>query len=112
MFTCLHVIRREVVKRPTQTANLPVTARVNISQNVDIHVYTCQGITSALKSRTLSNLTWSKYIQVKLVDKALSCIVQGGQNDSKNQIYILWFYIHVCTCISVMNVLYIGSVLA
>ena len=42
-------------------------------------------------SRTLSNLTCSKYIyRLKLVDhfwlvKALSCIVKGGQNDSKNQ---------------------------
>ena len=46
---------------------------------------------SALKSWTLSNLTCSKYIyRSKWVNrfwlvKALSCIVEGGQNDSKNQ---------------------------
>ena len=48
----------------------------------------------ALKSGTLSNLTCSKYIyRSKLVDrfclvKALSCIVEGGQNDSQNQLKI------------------------
>ena len=53
--------------------------------------YTSQGLSSALKSQTLPNLTRSKYIyRSKLADcfwlvKALSGIVQDGQNDSKNQ---------------------------
>ena len=40
----------------------PTTTRVKISQNVDIHVCTSQGLSRALKSQTLSNLTCSKYI--------------------------------------------------
>ena len=67
------------------------TAMVKISQNVDIlpKVYLVH-----LKSQTLSNLTCSKYIyRSKWVDcfllaKALSGIVQDGQNDSRN--------VHVC----------------
>ena len=53
--------------------------------------YTCQGISSALKSQTLPNLMCSKNIyRSKWVDrfwlvKALSCIVEGGQNDSQKQ---------------------------
>ena len=67
--------------------NPSVTARVKISQNVDI----LADIYSALKNRTLSNLTCSKYIyRSKLINcfwpvKALSGIVQGGENDIKNQ---------------------------
>ena len=50
-----------------------------------------QGLPSALKSQTLSNLTCSKYIyRSKWVNrfwlvKALSGIVEGGQNDSQIQ---------------------------
>ena len=53
--------------------------------------YACQGISSALKNRSLLNLTCSKYIYgSKWVDrfwpvKASSFIVEGGQNDSQNQ---------------------------
>ena len=52
--------------------------------------YTSQGPSRAFKRQTLSNLTCSKYIyRSKWVNrfwlvKALSGIVQGGQNDSKN----------------------------
>ena len=64
-----------------------MTAKVKISQNVDIlaKVYLVH------LSQTLSNLTCTKYIyRLKWVDnfwlvKALSNIVQNGQNDSKNQ---------------------------
>ena len=68
--------------------NPSMTARVKISKK---YWYTWQGISTALESQTLSNLTCSKYIyRLKWVDrfwlvKALSGIVQGGQNDSKNQ---------------------------
>ena len=54
-----------------------------------MYTCTCQGISSALKSRTLSNLMCIKYIyRSKWVDrfgliKALSRIVEGGQNDSQ-----------------------------
>ena len=67
----------------------PMTARVKISHNVDIS--STLGISSTLKSRTLSNLMCSKYIyRSKWVnrfwlEKALSCRVEGGQNDSQNQ---------------------------
>ena len=66
--------------------NPSVTTRDKISQNVDTLVYLVH-----LKSRTLSILTCSKYIyRSKCVNrfglvKALSGIVQGVQNDSKNQ---------------------------
>ena len=66
-----------------------MSARVKIIKNVD-NRYTHHGI-HALESRTLSNLTCSRYIyRLKWVDrfwlvKALSCVVAGGQNDSKNQ---------------------------
>ena len=66
------------------------TTRVKISQHFDIHC-TSQGLSSALKRQRLSNLTRSKSIyRSKWVDcfwpvKALSGIVQDGQNDSKKQ---------------------------
>ena len=53
-------------------------------------VYMCS-VSSALKGQTLQNLMCSKYIyRSKWVNrfwlvKALSCIVEGGHNDSKNQ---------------------------
>ena len=68
--------------------NPSTTTRVKISQNFD----TSQGLSSALKTWTLSNLTCSKYIyRSKWVNcfclvKALSCIVQGCQNDSKKAV--------------------------
>ena len=60
-------------------------------QNQSKFWYTVVHVSSALKSRTLSNLACSKYIyMLKWVDrfwlvKALSGIVQGGQNDSKKK---------------------------
>ena len=78
--------------------NPPMTVKVKISQNVDIlvKVYLVH-----FKSQTLSNLMCSKYIyRSKWVDhfwwvKALSCIIEGGQNDSKNQSKMpLWA--HLC----------------
>ena len=61
------------------------------SKSVKILIYTSQGLSIAFKSQTLSNLTCSTYIyRSKWVDrfwlvKALSGIVQGGQNYSKKQ---------------------------
>ena len=56
--------------------NPPMTARVKISQNVNIlakvYLVHCQTL------RVVSTFTGQK-------GKAFSCIVQGGQNDSKNQ---------------------------
>ena len=60
-------------------------------QNQSKYWYTSQGLSRALKSQILPNLTCSKYIyRSKWVDrfwlvKAFSGVVQGGQNDSKNQ---------------------------
>ena len=45
----------------TATMNPPMTARVKISQNADI---TCQSISSALKSRTLSNLIHVRVVYI------------------------------------------------
>ena len=77
---------------PNLNINPPVTAR---GQNVYIlaKVYLVH-----LKSRTLSNLTCSKYIyRAQWVNrfwlvKTLSGIVEGGQNDSKNQskMILIW----------------------
>ena len=68
--------------------NTPVTARVKISQNVDIlakeHVYLvhvkvehCQNL------RVASNIYRSKWVDRFWL--ALSYIVEGGQDDGKNQ---------------------------
>ena len=60
-------------------------------QNQSKFWYTSQGLAIAFKSQTLSNLTCSTYIyRSKWVDhfwlvKALSAIVQGGQNYNKKQ---------------------------
>ena len=76
-----------IVKIPM--INPPPTATTRV-QNYSKCWETCQGISSALKSQTLPNLTCSKYIyRSKWTDlfwlvKALSGIVQGGQNDNKN----------------------------
>ena len=68
--------------------NPPVTARVKISQNVDIpakvylvhlKVEHCQTLRVA---RTFTGQSESTVFDLV---KASSCIVQGGQNDSKNR---------------------------
>ena len=61
------------------------------SKSVKMLIYTCtcQGISSALKSQTLSNLTCSTFTgqneSTFWLVKVFSGIVQDGQNDSKKQ---------------------------
>ena len=76
-----------------------MTARVKISQNINIHakVYLVH-----LKVVTLSNLMCSTYVckyiyrskyidHLSLVKASLSCIVEDGQNDSQIPCVHSWF---------------------
>ena len=65
--------------------NPPVTARVKISQNVDILAKVYLVHLKVEHCQTLVYMHRSKWVNRFWLVKALSGIVQGGQNDSKNQ---------------------------